>query len=142
MIATAFASAEAAERAFYSAFERADLAAMMAVWAEDEEIICVHPGGPRLCGVAEVRESWRQLFAQGPQLSFSLSNGRLYPGRMLAVHSVFEHVKTRGDPRPATAVLATNVYVLTPRGWRMLMHHASVPPAAPPAEEPPPSMLH
>ena len=37
----------------------------MAVWAEDEDIICVHPGGPRLRGQDQVRESWAQIFAGG-----------------------------------------------------------------------------
>ena len=52
-----------AENAFYDAFERGDLPAMMAVWAEDEDIICVHPTGPRLCGQDQVRESWAKIFA-------------------------------------------------------------------------------
>src|SRR3954465_5581625 len=34
--------------AFYQAFEAKDLDAMMAAWADDEEVICVHPGGTRL----------------------------------------------------------------------------------------------
>ena len=37
----------------------------MAVWAEDEEIVCVHPTGPRLAGLAEVRASWERIFAGG-----------------------------------------------------------------------------
>ena len=53
------ASAEQAEAAFYRAFEKADLGAMMAVWAEDEEILCIHPGGQRLIGMDAVREIGR-----------------------------------------------------------------------------------
>ena len=60
-----FPTAQDAENAFYEALERADLERMMAVWAEDEEIVCVHPGGPRLTGQDQVRESWRQIFAGG-----------------------------------------------------------------------------
>ena len=41
--------------AFYQAFEAKDLDAMMATWAEDEEIVCVHPGGTRLVGYDAVR---------------------------------------------------------------------------------------
>ena len=55
-----------AEAAFYDALERADLEAMMGVWAEDEEIVCVLPGGPRLAGYSAVREGlnkgFRKLF--------------------------------------------------------------------------------
>ena len=50
MRTTAFPTSQDAENAFYDALERADLDAMMAVWAEDEEIVCVHPTGPRLAG--------------------------------------------------------------------------------------------
>jgi ketosteroid isomerase-like protein len=130
-----------AEQAFYRAFEHADLAEMMAVWAE-EDIVCVHPGGGRHTGVVEVRESWRKIFASGPRLRFRLENSRVFSGRMLSVHSVYERVTVAGDPRPANPVLSTNIYLLTDRGWRMLVHHASplTPEAAP--REIPPSILH
>ena len=49
MPAKIFPTPQDAESAFYEALERADLEQMMAVWSEDEEIVCVHPGGPRLC---------------------------------------------------------------------------------------------
>jgi len=137
-----YATPQDAEQAFYSAFERADLAEMMAIWAEDEDIVCVHPGSGRRTGVVEVRESWRQIFSQGPRLRFRLAGRHVSSGRMLSVHSVYEHVTVAGDARPAGAVLSTNIYLLTDRGWRMLVHHAS--PLAPEAEpsEPPPSILH
>jgi ketosteroid isomerase-like protein len=142
MIEKRFASPQDAERAFYEAFERADLGAMMATWAEDEDIVCVHPGGPRRCGIVEVRESWRQIFAQGQQLKFKLAGEKRYPGRLLSVHSVYEQVSVAGDARPAATVLATNIYVLTDRGWRMLMHHASAPAGDAIPDDSPPSILH
>ena len=46
-----FPTPDDAESAFYDAFERADLAAMMVVWAEDDDVVCVHPPGPRLTGL-------------------------------------------------------------------------------------------
>ena len=60
-----FTTAQDAEAAFYEALEKADLEAMMAVWADDDDIVCVHPGGMRLAGVEQVRESWRQIFSGG-----------------------------------------------------------------------------
>ncbi len=60
-----FPTAQDAENAFYQALERADLDGMMAVWSEDEEIVCVHPAGQRLAGQQQVREAWRQMFAGG-----------------------------------------------------------------------------
>ena len=56
---------EDAETAFYEAFERSDLAGMMTVWAEDDDIVCIHPQGPRLTGFDAVRESWVQIFSGG-----------------------------------------------------------------------------
>ena len=142
MITHNYATAQDAELAFYRAFERADLVEMMAVWADEEDIVCVHPGGARHSGVVEVRESWRQIFSQGPRLRFRLAGNRVFAGRMLSVHSVYEHVAVAGDPRPTNPVLSTNIYLLTDRGWRMLVHHASplAPEAAP--QEAAPSVLH
>ncbi|HEY5931248.1 MAG TPA: nuclear transport factor 2 family protein [Burkholderiales bacterium] len=142
MITEIFATPQDAEQAFYKAFERADLAAMMSVWAEEEDIVCVHPGGARHTGVVEVRESWRQVLAQGPSLRFHLVGNRVFSGRMISIHSVYEHVTVAGESRPANPVLATNIYLLTDRGWRMLMHHASPLATAAPSKEPPPSVLH
>ena len=86
MITKNYATPQDAEQAFYRAFEHADLAEMMAVWAE-EDIVCVHPGGGRHTGLVEVRESWRQIFAAGPRLRFRLDNSRVFSGRMLVHHA-------------------------------------------------------
>ena len=65
------------------------------------------------------------LRSRAAGLRFRLTGSRVFSGRMLSIHSVYEHVSVAGDPRPANPVLATNIYLLTDRGWRMLMHHAS-----------------
>ncbi|NIO38844.1 MAG: DUF4440 domain-containing protein, partial [Burkholderiales bacterium] len=74
-----FATAQDAQRAFYRAIERADLAEMMAVWAEQDDIVCIHPGGPRYKGVADIRESWKRIFSRGPELKFTLTEERNIP---------------------------------------------------------------
>jgi hypothetical protein len=61
---------------------------------------------------------------------------------MLSIHSVYEYVSVAGDPRPANPVLATNIYLLTDRGWRMLMHHGSPLAAESAPQENPLSILH
>lgn len=120
-----FATAQDVEAAFYEAIERADLEAMMAVWADDDDIVCVHPGGLRLTGMEQVRESWRQIFASGQTLRFRLRHQRTLSGMTLAVHSVYEHITVSGEARARTPVIATNIYLHTERGWRMVVHHAS-----------------
>lgn len=127
-----FATPQDAETAFYEALERADLAAMMAVWAEDEEIVCVHPTGPRLCGYAQVEESWRRLFSGGPRLKVRLSHQVYLQGLMLAIHSLHENISVEGDDDFRPPIVATNIYLRGALGWRMLVHHAS--PAPPPTE--------
>jgi len=132
-----FPTAQDAENAFYEALERCDLEAMMAVWAEDEEIICVHPSGPRLTGPDQIRESWSHIFSSGPRARVHITSQVAISGMMLAVHSVFElftlEGQARGDVKPAP-IVATNVYLRTAAGWRMIVHHASPAPAQP---EPP-----
>jgi ketosteroid isomerase-like protein len=42
------------------------------------------------------------------------------------VHSVLERVRVMTDEGPHSAwVIATNVYLQTARGWRLVAHHAS-----------------
>ena len=139
-----YATPQDTEAAFYEALESADLAAMMAVWAEDEDIICIHPGGPRLTGTAAIRESWRRIFSRGPGLRFRLSDQQMVRGALVAVHSLHEHILISGQPEPQPPVVATNVYTLTEQGWRMVMHHASPVPSTPEGrrETSAPGMLH
>jgi hypothetical protein len=64
---------------------------------------------------------------------------------MIAVHSVHENFTVEGDARAQVPVIATNVYLRTAAGWRMIVHHASPGPMqAPPAQprEAPPKFLH
>jgi uncharacterized protein (TIGR02246 family) len=130
-----FPTPDDAEAAFYDAFERADLAAMMVVWAEGEDVVCVHPSGPRLVGFEAVRESWMQIFAANVKLSVRVTESRRLDGPTVAVRSVVESITAPGAPGSPQLVNATNVYVLTDAGWRIAMHHASPPEQAAPTEE-------
>ena len=146
-----FPTAQDAENAFYEALESRDLDAMMAVWAEDEEILCVHPLGPRLTGQDQVRESWARIFAGEAAARVHISNQVAISGMMITVHNVQENftleAESRGqqgaDSRPAP-ILATNIYLRTGAGWRMIVHHASPAPgeAEPPKRSASPKILH
>ena len=140
-----FPTAQDAENAFYEALERADLEGMMAVWAEDEDIVCVHPGGARLTGQDQVREGWARIFSAGGRSHrVHISQQVAISAMMLAVHSVHENVTVEGEAQARPPIVATNVYLRTAAGWRMIVHHAS-PGAVPPApvrREPAPKFLH
>ena len=139
-----FPTAQDAENAFYEALERSDLDGMMAVWAEDEDIVCVHPGGARLTGQDQVRESWARIFAAGGRARVRTTQQVAISAMMLAVHSVHENFTVEGEAQPRPAIVATNVYLRTAAGWRMIVHHASpgAPTPAPPRREPAPKFLH
>lgn len=129
-----YANSQEAEAAFYDALAKSDLEAMMAVWADDDEIYCVHPGGQRITGMENVRESWRRIFNSGQTLSFQLRARHEIHGMMIAIHSVYEQIAVAGQGTSRTPMLATNIYLRTDHGWRMAAHHASPAPAAPTAQ--------
>ena len=120
-----FPSAQDAENAFYEALERADLEGMMAVWAEDEEIVCVHPGQARITGAEQVREAFRAMFVAGPNMRIRALQQVAISGMMVAVHSVLETIVVPGETKPRPPMVATNVYLKSAAGWRMIAHHAS-----------------
>jgi len=143
--ATLLASADDVEAQFYEALQQGDLARLMAVWADDDEIVCVHPGGLRVVGAAAISASFEAIFASG---GVPIQPERVH--RLLALGLAVHHLVERlqpvaGQPAPPADawVLATNVYINTAQGWRMVAHHAS--PGS--VEQPPtalewPSTLH
>lgn len=120
-----FASAEDVESTFYEAIAHANLEALMSVWADDEEIVCIHPTGQRLRGAAAIRESWRAIFANNPQLTVRITHSVRWSGMLLTVHNVVETLYLGNEPTPHGPMLATNVFQRGASGWRLLSHHSS-----------------
>lgn len=118
-------SPEEVEAAFYEAMQQGHLEQLMACWADEDDIVCVHPGGPRLVGALAIRGNFEAMFANGPV--------RVFPERVrhvdtlaCSVRNVLERVEVLTDQGPRDAwVIATNVYLKTAQGWRMVAHHAS-----------------
>ena len=144
--AVLMASPDDVEAQFYEALQQGDLARLMAVWGDDDEVVCVHPGGPRVVGPAAISAAFESIFANGAIPVVPEQVHRLHSVGT-AVHHLVERITVQSDKGPQSAwVLATNVYLKTAQGWRMVAHHAS--PAAPPpqaAESPEPqrsSTLH
>ena len=124
-----FATAEEAELAFYDALEKADLVRLMQVWADDEEIVCVHPGGLRVVGHHAVQESFQEILASGG-LHIRPARTMVVHSMMSAVHSLIEQVTVNGPQDTEVAnCYATNVFHKGPTGWRLVIHHASAAPA-------------
>jgi ketosteroid isomerase-like protein len=113
------------EQAFYEALHNADLEKLMACWAEEDEIVCVHPGGGRMIGAGAIRATFESMFSNGSVQAYP---ERVYKIESLAssVHHLVERVEVITPQGPKQAyVIATNVYHKTAQGWRMVAHHTS-----------------
>ncbi len=124
MTLSSFTSAEEAEMAFYRAFEANDLEAMMAVWDDADDIVCIHPMGPALNGRGAVIDSWREILSGGVAMRFSLEKVQIYTTDNLSIHLLNEHINVASGNRVAP-MAATNIFRLSAHGWHMVSHHAS-----------------
>lgn len=129
------------ERAFYNAIKRADIESLMLLWSDEEEIICIHPGAPRLVGHAPIRTSWEEIFEQGG-IAIRPMQLHIMQNLMTSVHSLIEEVEQAEIRQPDIHILATNIYMKTPRGWRIVSHHSSVVPGKAPLIPTAFSVLH
>lgn len=126
---------EAANAAFYAAFESADLDAMRDLWLDSADTSCVHPGAMPVRGSSAIHRSWAVVMATTPYIQFFLTDVEVSvlargPEGAVAAVSCTENVLT-GDERtgPDTfggaKAVATNVFVATAEGWRLWIHHAA-----------------
>ena len=113
------------ELAFYDALRNGSLDKLMDCWADEDEIACIHPGGPRLMGANTIRASFEALFANGG-IQAAPVHVRRVDSLASAVHHVLEQVEVMTPAGLVQAyVTATNVYHKTAQGWRLVVHHAS-----------------
>ncbi len=115
-----------ANQRFYDAFGALDIDAMEAAWEPSELALCVHPGWPPLTGWEQIRESWRRIFDNATLMHFNVQyvNAAVQEdcGWVTCVENISSVLQGRADNFD---VLATNIFVRTPQGWRMVAHHAS-----------------
>jgi len=133
-----FASAEECERSFYEALDAADGEAMADLWLDDDDVCCIHPNGPRVVGYAAVKGSWNAIFANGA-VSLRVAGRKSLDTPTVVTSNVIEELTVaQGRERALVHVIATNVFVKTNAGWKMVLHHASPAPGgqAPEIEAP------
>ncbi|MEJ2802432.1 nuclear transport factor 2 family protein [Comamonadaceae bacterium PP-2] len=112
------------ETTFYEALRDADVERVMACWADEDEIVCVHPGVPRMVGSGAIRRGYEQLLSHGA-LRIHTEQVRRVETMTCAVHSLIERVEVvDADGVDEVYVVATNVYHRTAQGWRLVAHHA------------------
>lgn len=114
------------EAAFYDALQNGDIEKLMACWADEDEIVCIHPGGPRVVGANAIRATFEAMFANGGSIRAWPEKVRKTVSIASSVHNLLERVEVLTTEGPTQAwVIATNVYHRTAQGWRMVAHHAS-----------------
>jgi hypothetical protein len=118
-----------ANAAFYAAFLRGDLAALKQLWADDDDISCIHPGWPAIIGRAAVIGSWGDILlsAGRPQVTchdpYAIVAGD--DGRVICIELL--------DSSP---LAASNHFKRIAGVWR-LVHHQSSPIAQAPRDAAP-----
>ena len=123
--ATVGGSASELEAAFYDALQSADIEKLMACWADEDDVVCVHPGGTRLVGLGAIRSAFEALFSNG-SIRATPERVRSVDSLASSVHSVVERIEVMTPQGPQQAyVIATNIYHKTAQGWRLVAHHAS-----------------
>jgi len=118
---------EAANAALYAAFETADVDAMQDVWDDVDPgaLVCVHPGWPMLRGRSAVLRSWSAVMAGTEYIQVFLTDVHVTVVGDSAVVTCTENVLTSADVGENASVVATNVFVRRPDGWRLQVHHGS-----------------
>ena len=120
-------SAAEVEAAFYAALSASDVEAMMKLWSEDEEIICILPNLPYAQGHIAVREMWETLFNLG-QFNAHILATHTFDNLLTAVHTLLIHVQltlANGEIQ-AFNLHTTQVYLKSEQSWRMSVYHATI----------------
>ena len=118
-------NADDIEAAFYEALQSGDIDKLMACWADEDDIVCVHPGGSRLLGAGAIRTAFEAMFAHG-SIRAHAEKVRKVESMGASLHSVLERIEVMTEEGPHHAyVIASNVYHKTAQGWRLVAHHAS-----------------
>lgn len=118
-------NADDVEAAFYDALQTGDIDKLMACWADEDDIVCIHPGGPRVVGAVAIRATFESMFTNGSIRAWP-QQLRKIESLGSAVHHLVERVEVMTPQGPRQAwVIATNVYHKTAQGWRLVSHHAS-----------------
>jgi ketosteroid isomerase-like protein len=124
------ASVESVNQAFYTAFETGDLDAMRALWLDRDDTVCIHPGGEAVRGAGPVGRSWALVMAHTPYIQFFLTDVAVSVAAEVASVTCTENILT-GDESTGPSefgggkAVATNLFLRTPEGWRLWVHHSS-----------------
>ena len=118
-----FATPEDAESAFYQAVNRGNLSDLLAVWTEEEEVLCLHPNGVLFVNMDGIRESWREILGGETKIQLQFRRVSSWRGSMIAVHHLQEEMYADNDSKGVFRV--THVFMRSAYGWRLTCRHSS-----------------
>ncbi len=111
------------EESFYQAFCYRNMDLMKQVWDKTDEVICIHPGSPRIYSFDLIIASWEQIFSADQSASIEISEPVYKMEDNICIHYVREILTINN--KVMGSVYATNIYHESQEGWKMIAHHAS-----------------
>lgn len=115
----------------YDAIEGGDIDLMQSLWADREDVVCIHPGAEPLHGRPAVSRSWSMVMANTGYIQFFLTGVSVsFADENTAIVTCTENVLAEAEGESADTfaggkAVATNVFVRSRRGWLLWMRHAS-----------------
>ncbi|HET9480860.1 MAG TPA: nuclear transport factor 2 family protein [Candidatus Polarisedimenticolia bacterium] len=114
---------------FYQAVTSLDIEAMDRIWTHEDGARCIHPGWEVIEGWETIRQSWSVIFKNATRLVVEPSEVTIRLQGEMAWVCCLETIVTGDEDEGASLARATNLFVRTPAGWKMILHHASQVPA-------------
>lgn len=111
-----------ANDAFYAAFAGRNIAAMADVWSKHTAVTCIHPGWAPLFGRDAVLRSWQGILGnpRAPRIECLQPTAAMLGSAASVI--CYERVDN-------SFLIASNLFVLEDRLWKMVHHHAAPAPA-------------
>lgn len=111
---------------FYQAFSTLDIAEMEKVWENSDRVLCIHPGWNLLVGWEPVMKSWEGIFNNSTLMHFNITDAEAKVEGNCGWVSCVENITSVIDGKASNfSIQATNVFVQSDDGWRIVHHHAS-----------------
>ena len=98
--ATLGGSPDDVEAAFYEGLQKGDIEQLMACWADEDDIVCIHPGGPRIVGAGAIRAAFDAMRAR---LIYRPRGGKPTDARSLCYPLVVNNLVCRAMNAAASA---------------------------------------
>lgn len=123
-------------RSFYDAIETGDIDLMKALWADSEQVSCIHPGAEPVRGTGAVLRTWSMLMANVGYIQFFLTDVEIVtfpPGAddpHTAVVTCTENILSGEGMASAESfaggkAIATSILVNDGHSWKFWLRHAS-----------------